>query len=170
VIAGSPAVRLQFVTEPGLGAWLIRWYGGLHLFSHVDAVLPDGRLLGARSDCVGGQPPGVQIRPPGYLKFSRVAAVQLPCTQAQREAYYQALTSQLGKPYSEEAILGFALGRDLKDRRGRFCSGLQLWALGKSRVLSRNVAEYADVATPDDLYLVVRAVADDRRAKASGAS
>ena len=37
--------------------------------SHVDAILPDGTLLGARADIYGNVPAGVQIRPPGYARM-----------------------------------------------------------------------------------------------------
>jgi hypothetical protein len=53
-------IRLQFVLGTGLSSQAIAWFSAGH-FSHVDAVLPDNRLLGARSDVVGGKPPGYRF-------------------------------------------------------------------------------------------------------------
>ena len=59
------AITLQFETTSDPGSWAIRTFQR-GWCSHVDTVMDDGRLLGARLDH------GVQIRPPNYEKFSRV--------------------------------------------------------------------------------------------------
>jgi hypothetical protein len=66
--AASPVIALQFSTEADPVSALIRAFSH-GPFSHVDAVLPDGRLLGARADG------GVQARATGYAPFSRVLRI-----------------------------------------------------------------------------------------------
>ena len=61
------AITLQFVTSRDPESWAIRTFQR-GWCSHVDSVMDDGRLLGARSDG------GVQIRPPNYEKFARSSA------------------------------------------------------------------------------------------------
>jgi hypothetical protein len=67
------AITLQFVTSRDPESWAIRTFQR-GWCSHVDSVMDDGRLLGARSDG------GVQIRPPNYEKFSRVERVVISAT------------------------------------------------------------------------------------------
>jgi hypothetical protein len=59
------AITLQFVTSRDPESWAIRTFQR-GWCSHVDSVIDDGRLLGARSDG------GVQIRQPNDETFSRV--------------------------------------------------------------------------------------------------
>jgi hypothetical protein len=74
--------------------------------SHVDSVMDDGRLLGARLDG------GVQIRPPNYEKFSRVEHVVIPVPYYKERPYWDFLKAQIGKPYDKLAIVAFAVNRD----------------------------------------------------------
>lgn len=105
-------IRLQFVLGASLSSRLIAWYGqGYGGYSHVDAVLPDGRLLGARSDAVGGVYPGVRVRPANYEKWVRRTLVELPVTESRAHAWVEALQRQVGCQYDKQAILGFILGR-----------------------------------------------------------
>src|SRR5579859_5987874 len=103
-------IRLQFVMGRGLSSQAIAWFSA-GTVSHVDAVLPDGRLLGARFDKVGGQPPGVRIRPPNYEPWKSRNLYTLDVTPVQESRFYDFLTDQLGKPYDFTAIFGFGLGR-----------------------------------------------------------
>lgn len=50
----TESIKLQFVREKDLSSQVIAWFSAGHV-SHVDTVLDDGRLLGARSDRVGGE-------------------------------------------------------------------------------------------------------------------
>jgi uncharacterized protein YycO len=115
---------LQFVCQDAISSQLIAWFSQGH-FSHVDAILPDSNLLGARSDSVGGKPPGVQIRPPNYAKFSRRVVMNLPATPAQDAAFYGFLQSQVGKPYDTTAIFAFMFNRDWRAPDSWICSELQ---------------------------------------------
>src|SRR6266566_1874008 len=65
-------IELQFVGGRGLLSRMIAWFSH-GWYVHVDSILPDGRLLGARFDG------GVLIRPEGYKKFFRILKVTLPC-------------------------------------------------------------------------------------------
>lgn len=121
-------VSLQFSRQASLSSDLIA-YEGAGEFSHVDAVMPSGELLGSRSDEVGGKPAGVQIRPANYAVFVRRAIFTLP-TVAEREVRFWAfLHVQIGKPYDKAAIYGFITGRNWRDEGSWFCSELQGSAL-----------------------------------------
>jgi len=117
-------IRLQFVCELSPPSQIIAWFSAGH-FSHVDAVLPTGELLGARSDSVGGKPPGVQIRPANYAKFSRRILMRVPSTHEQCRAFYSFLFSQIGKPYDHAAIWAFFFNRDWREDDSWICSELQ---------------------------------------------
>jgi len=127
-------IRLQFVCEHAISSQAIAWFSSGHL-SHVDCLLDDGQLLGARSDRVGGKPPGVQIRPQGYIKFSQCVVMTVPCTAAQKRIYHDFLTDQLGKPYDSEAIWAFAFNRDWREKDSWICSELLAAAGEKSSIL-----------------------------------
>jgi len=121
-------IRLQFVREADIASDVIAWFSQGNL-SHVDAVLPGGALLGARSDRVGGAPSGVQIRTPGYAKFALVVPFTVPATPDQEETFLKFLLSQVGKPYDHQAIWGFAVGRNWREEDSWICSELQAAAL-----------------------------------------
>ncbi len=121
-------ITLQFVCGSGISSQAIAWFSSGHL-SHVDCVLPDGSLLGARSDKCGGRPPGVQVRPPNYEKWQRVVRAELDATPIQEKMYYDFLNKQIGKPYDKKAILAFVLNRDWRERDSWICSELQAAAL-----------------------------------------
>jgi len=123
-------ITLQFVLGADWSSKLISWYGqGYGGYSHVDAVLSDSTLLGARSDKVGGQPPGVQIRPPNYEKWSRRCIVTLAGTQALQPQWETFLRSQVGLPYDKADIIGLIIGRPLMSQGHWICSALQTAAL-----------------------------------------
>ena len=65
-------ITLQFVTSRDPESWAIRTFQR-GWCSHVDAVMDDGRLLGARSDG------GVAIRPQNYEKCARVERAVIIC-------------------------------------------------------------------------------------------
>jgi uncharacterized protein YycO len=116
-------IRLQFVLGYGMPSQAIAWFSAGH-FSHVDAVLQDGTLLGARSDSIGGKPPGVQIRYPLYEKWKERVVMSIATDAAKEKSFYDFLNAQLGKPYDKTAIWGFATGRDWRDPSDWYCSEL----------------------------------------------
>lgn len=146
-------IRFQFVRAYGLSSTAIAWFGA-GAFSHVDAVMPDGTLIGARSDWIktpanakGVWPdwikPGVQRRPPEYEKWKRRMVLRLDVEAYVAKRFYELNVEQLGKKYDNSAIWGFAAGRDWRDPRRWFCSEQQTWCAEKSTALHR-------LCTPDN--------------------
>ena len=152
------AMRLQFVCAANLASRLIAWYGnGYDGFSHVDAILPDGSLLGARADAVGGQSPGVRIRPPAYERWTRISRVTIPCSAADAFTWQAWLRSQVGEPYDSDAIWGFILGRSDHAKGHWICSAVQTGALEKVGKMPRLPVPPSQV-TPNSLFLLSVAV------------
>ncbi len=116
-------IRLQFVLGKGVSSKTIAWFSAGH-FSHVDIVLPDNRLLGARSDAPGGTRSGVQIRPPFYEKWDERVVMSMETSLAQERSFYDFLMPQVGKPYDSTAIWGFVAGRDWRSDDAWYCSEL----------------------------------------------
>ena len=150
------AIRLQFVREPGIPSQVIAWFSAGHL-SHVDAVLDDGKLLGARSDSVGGQPPGVQIRPPGYANFLLRIVMAMPATDEQNAVFYAFLHNQVGKPYDSRAIWGFFFGRNWRETDSWICSELQAAGLENAHITPQLYLA-ANKITPVSLALAASAI------------
>ncbi len=115
-------IRYQCVLGFGPVSNTIAWFSGGD-FAHVDAVLSDGRLLGARLDN------GVQIREPNYQKWAKKVVFTLPVTPEKDAAWLSFLMAQIGKPYDKTAIWGFAAGRDWREPDSWFCSELAAAAL-----------------------------------------
>lgn len=153
----SEAIVLQFAASDSLGGHLIQWYG--HGWcSHVDSVLPDGRLLGARYEG------GVLIRPPGYTEFTRTLVVTLPTTAEVVAAYDAFLAEQLGKPYDSEGIFDFVTGRDWRSDGTWFCSELVGRGLEVAKYFAFPLATPANKLTPPDLLLALSARVEIRQA------
>jgi uncharacterized protein YycO len=127
-------IRLQFVLGTGLASKAIAWFSA-GKFSHVDTILESGMLLGARSDFVGGEPPGVRVRPQGYEKWDLQVVMTMAVNPRLEELYYEFLNKQLGKPYDKTAIWGFAAGRDWREDDSWFCSELCASGLEETTVL-----------------------------------
>ena len=134
------AITLQFVTCSNPGSWAIRTFQR-GWCSHVDSVMDDGRLLGARLDG------GVAIRPPNYEKFSRVERVVIAMPYYKERPYWDFLKALLGKPYDKLAIVAFAVNRDWRSPDAWFCDEL----VAAPRVNRLDVR---------DLYLIVSAIAE----------
>lgn len=149
-------IKVQFVREHGFLSNLIAWFSA-GTFSHVDTVLPNGALLGARNDCIGGKPPGVQIRPPYYMNAATKVRMWLNTTPEQEAVYYDFLNAQLGKPYDKIAIIGFAVDRDWRDPSDWFCSELVAAALEYCKVCPRLYTP-ANKITPVGLASIMSAL------------
>ncbi len=122
----AACVSLQFVLGRSFPSRLIAWYGqGYGGFSHVDGVLEDGSLIGARSDSVGGQPPGIRIRPSGYESWARRAVVTFPHTEELYPIYERNAKKRIGEGYDKADILGFILGISLSQPGHWICSAFQ---------------------------------------------
>jgi uncharacterized protein YycO len=149
-------IVLQFVEGSGLGSGLIKYYGHGD-YSHVDAVLPDGTLLGARNDMLGNVPAGVQIRPADYVGKSKVLRLVLPATDEQAGAFYEFMWEQIGKPYNKMGILAFVVNANWSSVGSWFCSQLVTAALQEARWLA-DLSEPANKIDPDDLRLILSAL------------
>lgn len=148
-------IVLQFVKGSDFGADAIAWFGHGADFSHVDTVLPDGKLLGARSDVVGAAPAGVQIRDPGYVGKCRTFRVSLPCSDEMSSAYHGFLWAQIGKPYDHTAIMAFVAGRNWQDPDAWFCSELKAGAMLSAGFFPYPLAAPANKISPPDLLLLI---------------
>ena len=151
------SIKLRFVRGLDFSSRVIAWFSAGHL-SHVDAVLPDGTLLGARSDVLKGVPTGVQIRPPGYETVALQMVMEIPCTTLQEAAFYRFLRAQLGKPYDTSAIWGFAFGRDWHNPDQWYCSELQTAALEAAGILPKTLFLAANKVTPVALANEISAI------------
>lgn len=157
-------IRLQFVLGAGLSSRLIAWYGnGYRGYSHVDAILRTGELLGARADAIkprmGGKviPPGVQIRPPFYEKWVRRCVVEIDSTREEALRWETYLRRQEKRPYDTGSILGFILGEELHQAGHWICSAVQREGLEHSGKLPHIVTPPAQT-TPNTLFFGVCAI------------
>ncbi len=137
-------VRLRFSTESNIESLVIRWFTHSS-WSHVDFVMPNGKLLGAR---LKG---GVELRPPGYARFSR--SVDATITTPIAAQIYEFALDQIGKPYDWKAIVGFAIDRNWEDNSSWFCSELVAAACKKCGLIIVNSCANVDRITPGDLAL-----------------
>lgn len=111
-------ITLQFATSAGFGSKVIRWFTYSD-FSHVDVVLPDGTLLGARANG------GVKIRPAGYEKFIKTARFVADVPADVEAKIYAFLHAQVGKPYDKTGIVNLVFQkRNWHDDDSWFCSEL----------------------------------------------
>ena len=141
-------IQLQFVSGKGWSSDLIEWFGH-GLYSHVDCVMPDGRLLGARLEG------GVAVRSPDYEVFERVCRVGLPVEYSMASGWAEWLLAQVGKPYDKTAIAAFAAGRDWQEPDSWFCSELAAASLIHCGYFQWPLVVGANKITPDDLVLVL---------------
>jgi uncharacterized protein YycO len=151
-------IVMQFAGSSSLTSRLIQWFGH-GKFAHVDTVMPDGTLLGARNDVMAGYPAGVQIRGANYQQGYVTKKVAIPCTDVQQKAYYDFVLDQVGKPYDNKAIIAFATGTDWSDRNAWFCSELNTAALQACGWL-KQLADPPNKIDPDSLLLVLSAFVD----------
>lgn len=104
-------VEQQYSATGDVSSELIAWWGnGYHGFSHTDAVVPGG-LLGARWDNPGKHGRGVQLRPMGYEKWTRVTRVRIPVTEDVYMKWLNFLGSQIKSAYDPDDILRLILGQ-----------------------------------------------------------
>jgi hypothetical protein len=119
--------------------------------SHVEALMPDGTLLGAHIDG------GVQARTRDYDKgqFTRERFVNIDAAPDVCDRFHAFLRSQLGKPYDTTAIAAFVAARDWQEKDSWFCSELQAAALVGCGWFTAPLATEFNHITPRDLLLIV---------------
>lgn len=144
-------ITLRFVTSDSPISFGIRAAEYGFWASHVEALMPDGSLLGAH---VEG---GVLARARDYDKgkFIQELYVEIPAEPVVVAAFHAFLRSQLGKPYDKEAILAFVARRDWQDPDAWFCSELQAAALSACGWFASPLATEFNHITPRDLLLIV---------------
>ncbi|MDE2104650.1 MAG: hypothetical protein KGL39_45865 [Patescibacteria group bacterium] len=148
-------ISLQFVLGSSFSSRAIAWFGqGTGGFSHVDAVLPSGELLGARNDAVGGKPPGIWIRPAFYEHWVSRCVVELPVAAPEAALWEKWLRLMVGSPYDQGAILGFIFGQKWHEPGHWICSALQTGALKHIGMLHTLPVNESQV-TPDTLLMMV---------------
>jgi hypothetical protein len=121
--------------------------------SHVEAVTPEGKYLGAHSDG------GVQARDVGYdaKSLQQELFVDLAETApGQADEFYAFLNRHIGEPYDFESILGF-LVPDIAAHEPQhiICSALQALALRQCQWFAAPLAEPAHKISPRDLLLII---------------
>lgn len=143
-------IRLRFVTCNDAVSAGIRAAEYGFWASHVEAVMPDGTLLGAHFEG------GVQARPSDYDngKFTKELFVDLPVSNSQETSFLDFLRAQIGKPYDLTAIAAFVAGRDWREEDSWFCSELQAAAL-EACMFFGTLATDVNHITPRDLLLIV---------------
>lgn len=150
-------IVLQFCSFPTLVGEVIDWFTAGEV-GHVDAVLPDGSLLGAQQQAgLGGAGAGVQVRPAGYGNMQHIRRVSLSAEPAQEQQFWMFLRAQLGKPYDITAFAAFAAGRDWQEPDSWFCSELIAAGLEAGRVFAYPLAAPANKITPQELFLLCSA-------------
>jgi hypothetical protein len=151
-------IQLQFVLGTDWTSNLIAWFGGANTgFSHVDVLLPDGRLLGSRSEQIGLIPPGVQIRPPNYARWRYTKVLSLATGPVRQAAFHGFLRQQLGKPYDKTAIVGFIVNRNWREDDSWYCSELITAALEAASIVPSLVSTPAKIS-PNALSLIASAL------------
>jgi len=138
-----PIIRLQFSSQSNnIFSTLVRWRDWSD-YSHVDLIMPDGRLIGAYSN-------GVVIGYPHIV--SNKIIVSIVVTQEQADKIYKGAMSQLGKPYDYAGIFGFVTNRDWQEDDSWFCSELIAWIFKEAGI---NLLRFDNISriSPADLLL-----------------
>lgn len=131
-------IKLQFTRGKGPVAWAIRWFTWSS-YNHVDFVLSDGSLLGAKASG------GVRVREP-------LAGKKVTYTVDAPESVLYAAQSQIGKSYDFMAIVGFLFRRRWHRPNRWFCSEFVAWAFEQGGYpLLRSEGLYR--LTPRDLMM-----------------
>lgn len=136
-------IQLQFSYDKSIASKLIRWRDWSS-YSHVDFLMPDGKLLGALPHG------GVQIRKPYRVTNKLILSINV--TDSQHKDITNALLSQINKPYDFAGVLGFAFNRDWEETDKWFCSELIMYGFkqGGINLLRTNTISRI---TPKDILL-----------------
>jgi hypothetical protein len=148
-------IRPRFVTCNDAVSAGIRAFEYGFWASHVEALMPDGTLLGAHYDG------GVQARPRDYDRgqFTRELYVDLPADQAMTDRFHAFLRAQIGKPYDLEAIAGLVAQREWRNPNAWFCSELIIAGLEHCGWLPALATEISRITPRDGLLIVSARVA-----------
>lgn len=158
-------ITIRFVSHPGIFNWGTRVFQSGFWADHVDAVLPDGRMLGAHFK-------GVQILPADYDagpgQLARELRVDLKTTAEREERFFAFLMAQVGKPYDFKALVAFAFARDWRRQDSWICSELQAAALEACGIFPNPMPIEVNKVTLRDLCMAVGVSSkDDFRGESS---
>lgn len=144
-------ITLRWVTSHSAVSDGIRLFEYGFWATHVEAVMPDGKLLGAHIDG------GVQERPSGYdaAQMTRQQFVSFDVALDMEKKFLDFLRAQVGKPYDVTAIAAFVAGRDWQEPDSWFCSELQAAALVNAGWFVYPLATGISQITPRDLLLMI---------------
>jgi hypothetical protein len=150
-------MKLRFVNEHEASSAIIQMIEGEVIPftpSHVDIVLAEG-YCGARNNRIGGQPPGVYIRPVGYdastLDKELIVDIPLP-TETAAEAYVR---SKIGTPYDWPSLLSYSLPVRLHQEGALICSAFATMALRYGDFFLYPLCVRAHEVSPRDLMMLV---------------
>ena len=150
-------IRFQLVRGKGVSSKLIAWWGtGWNGYSHVDCLMADGSLIGARDDRLrmpSGRlvPPGIQVREPGYEVWDRRTVYTLVALQPVTDQWELYVRSHVGEKYDEQDILDLLLGRKPVDHGRRICSAFATDSLQAVGVWPSVLSHPSLQTTPDTL-------------------
>lgn len=144
-------ITLRFVTDGTPVSAGIRAFEYGFWASHVEALMPDGTLLGAHYDG------GVMARPHDYDagRFTREEYREIAASPDETARFHDFLRAQIGKPYDVTAIAAFVLGRDWREQDSWFCSELIGAALAECGYFAHELATSFNHITPRDVLLIV---------------
>jgi len=150
-------IALDFLLGPDLSSQAIAWWGqGPNGWSHVANVLADGRYLDARSDRLGGVPPGVHIRDPQTEAWVRRRRVSLQVSDFEYSEWEANLRAKIGDHYAVWDIVGFFLDKMLHRPATYDCCALAINALQHIKKVPFPLVIPAHQTTPDVLLLIVQ--------------
>ena len=138
-------ITLQFSATNQIGSRLIRtlcWSWA----SHIDFVLPDGRLLGALAVQNGGGVQYHKMKP--LVEYSRVERFEIDAP----DSVLDFAKSQVGKPYDWAGVIGWMVrNRNWEEDDKWFCSELAAFSFMKAGFPLLNEVAYR--ITPRDLLI-----------------
>jgi len=149
-------IQLHFSLGADVSSRLIAWWGyGYGGYSHVDAILSDGSLCGARSDHAGGQAPGVRVRKPFYEAWKKSAVLTIPATVHEHDVWETWQRDQCGDRYDSADILGLIIGKPLNEGAGHWiCSADQITGLQVVQKIPALLPFAAQQTTPNTLFML----------------
>jgi len=147
-------ILLRFIRGTAFDSRLIEW-GTWSWCSHVEAIAPDGRTLGAQ---LKG---GVKYREPSdscYKGIKRQETWHIPCTDNQYANFHYFLHQQVGTKYDWFAIAGIAIRkRDWREPSRWVCSELDAAAFEQIGLLKfGNIPK--NWINPGDVYLLIQQI------------
>jgi hypothetical protein len=150
-------ITLRFVTADDPLSHLIRSQAGICIPfcpSHVEAWSRDGMAYVGQH-----MKGGMQARPVGYdatLAGRKEKLVELPCEQAQFNAFHDFCDSKIGEPYDWKSIFSFAAPDiNLHLPQAAICSAIMTAALRRCGYFPMPLVVPFHHISPRDLFLIL---------------